>query len=363
MTNKITHSNKLFIEGLIIISILVVMGIVNLYSALYEQGQVSQIFFKHLFFVGFGALLVIVVQITNVSFIENSTVFFYILCCLLLICVIFFGKKVYGAKRWIALGSFSFQPSELIKLVMIFYIAKYYRYIPICDDGYKLNHLLFPMLLTIIPVLFIMKQPDLGTAIIVFSTVMVIILVLGINKKLIIVSCATAILLSPVMWLLLKDYQKKRITAFISPEADPLGAGYHTIQANIAIGTGGFWGKGYLKGVQSKLGFIPEKHTDFVFSVFAEEWGLIGVAVYILLNLMLFHWMYRVIKNIKDRFVFLSGIGIIALFSLHLVINLSMVTGLFPVVGVPLPLFSYGGTALIVHFTALGFLLKVSKEH
>ncbi|GAB4433868.1 MAG: hypothetical protein OHK0040_04670 [bacterium] len=234
---------------------------------------------------------------------------------------------------------------------------------PLCEGGYRLNHLLIPFGIVVVPAFLIARQPDLGTAIIVFFTAFFMVLILGINRRVIVTGTLILTVASPLLWHFLKEYQKRRVIAFLFPEKDPLGAGYHTIQANIAVGTGGFLGKGYLKGVQSKLGFIPEKHTDFVFSVFAEEWGLVGVMAYFLVNLLLIHWMFRVVKNVKDRFVFLSGVGIIILFSLHFIINLAMVSGLFPVVGVPLPLFSYGGTALVVHLTALGFMLKISRAN
>lgn len=360
---NIQNSNRLFFQGLMIIILIVLMGIINLFSALYGQDGVSSMFYKHLIFVGIGFLSAFMVQITNNSYIEKSAYTVFIFCIVLLVAVMFFGKKVYGAKRWLGTSSVSFQPSELVKLAMIFFIARFYRFMPLCEGGYRLNHLFLPFAIVIIPVLLIAKQPDLGTAIIVFFTAFIMILLLGINKRLLLTGALVFIAMSPASWYLLKEYQKRRVIAFISPENDPLGAGYHTIQANIAVGTGGFWGKGYLKGVQSKLGFIPEKHTDFVFSVFAEEWGLLGVLGYFIINLLLIHWMFKVLKNVKDRFVFLSGAGIIILFSLHLIVNLSMVSGLFPVVGVPLPLFSYGGTALVVHLTALGFMLKISRSN
>lgn len=358
---NITNSNRLFYEGLIIILLIIIIGTVNLYSALYTENGVSSMFYKHLIFIFIGTISVLLIQIVNNSYIENTAREAFIFCVLLLVLVLIAGKRVYGAKRWLGTASFSFQPSELIKLVTIFYLAKFYRYMPLCDGGYKLHHLILPFTIVMIPTLLIAKQPDLGTALILFFTAFFMVLLLGINRKLILTVFGLVLLLSPIFWHFLKDYQKRRVYAFLSPESDPLGSGYHTIQANIAVGTGGFWGKGYLKGVQSKLGFIPEKHTDFAFSVFAEEWGFIGVLIYIILNLLLIHWMYKVVKNIKDRFVFLTGAGIIIFFSLHFIVNLAMVCGLFPVVGVPLPLFSYGGTALIVHLTALGFILKLSR--
>ncbi len=359
---NIQNNNRLFIEGAVLILLILLMGTVNLFSAFYDNGNVSPMFYKHLVYIGLGIILIFLVQIMNTSYIENTVQIFYFVSLFLLVCVLLFGKKVYGARRWLGTSSFSFQPSEFIKLALIFYLAKFYRFMPLCEGGYRLSHLILPFGIVLIPVFLVARQPDLGTALIIFFTAFFMVLLLGINRKLLITCFVTLLLTSPLFWYLLKDYQKKRVYSFLSPESDPLGAGYQTIQANIAIGTGGFSGKGYLKGVQSKLGFIPEKHTDFAFSVFAEEWGFLGVTVYIIVNLLLIQWLFKVIRNVQDRFVFLSGAGIITLFSLHFVINLAMVTGLFPVVGVPLPLFSYGGTALLVHMTGLGFMLKISKE-
>lgn len=357
------QSNSRFYSGLILILLILLMGTANLYSALYSENGVSPLFYKHLVYISIGILSAFIIQFINNSYLENSSRYLYVLSIFLLIAVLLVGKKVYGAKRWLGYGTFTFQPSEFFKLFMIFFLASFYRFMPIHDSGYRLSHLVVPLGIILLPVILIVKQPDLGTAIIVFFTAFFMILLLGINRKLLLTSIITVFISFPLLWQVLKEYQRRRVLAFISPENDPLGAGYHTIQASIAIGTGGFLGKGFLKGLQSKLGFIPEKHTDFVFSVFAEEWGLLGVTFYIILNLLLIRWMFFVVKNIKDRFIFLSGAGIIILYSLHMFINLAMVTGFFPVVGVPLPLFSYGGTALIVQLTGMGFLLKISREH
>lgn len=354
-------TNKLFFQGLVIVFSLIIMGGINLYSALYDQRGLSLLFYKHLIFLTIGLLAAFFIQILNTSYLENSAYFFYAFLILLLILVLIFGKKVNGAKRWLGFGSLTFQPSEFVKLAIIFVLARYFHFMPVSESGYRLSHLVIPLSLVFLPVLLIMKQPDLGTAIIVLSIAFSMFLILGINKKLLLSSFVGGVIFSPILWFFLKEYQRKRLIAFLAPERDPLGTGYHTIQSTIAVGTGGFTGKGYLKGIQSKLGFIPEKHTDFIFSVFAEEWGFFGVLCYMFLSILLILWMFKVIKNVKDRFIFLTGSGIIALFSLQIIINVAMVTGLFPVVGVPLPLFSYGGTALIVNLAAIGFMLKISR--
>jgi rod shape determining protein RodA len=357
-------TNKLFWEGVFIISVILILGCANLYSALYSpSGKVDNFFYKHLIWLSIGILISILFQQLKTVDIENLSTMFYVISCFLLIAVLIFGKKVNGAQRWLGFGSFSFQPSELTKLSLIFFMAKLFKQMPVVDKGYRLNQLLVPIIVVMIPVFLVLKQPDLGTAIIIFSIAFFMILLMGINIRLLITSTCGFILLSPILYHFLKDYQKKRFLAFLSPESDPLGIGYHTIQAKIAVSTGGLMGKGFLKGNQSKLGYIPEKHTDFVFSVFSEEWGFIGVTFFILVYVYLIYWMFRVTKSVNDRFLFLSASGIIFLFSLHFLINLAMVGGLFPVVGIPLPLMSYGGTALIIYLIALGFMLKLAREH
>lgn len=356
--------NNLFWEGIFIITLIIIIGCVNLYSALYTPGgKVDILFYKHLIWLAVGIFLSFLFQQLKTVDIENFSTIFYIVSCILLIVVLLVGKKVNGAQRWLGIGSFSFQPSELTKLAIIFFVAKLFKQMPVVEKGYSINQLLIPILVVMFPVALVLKQPDLGTAIIIFSIAFFMILLMGINVRVLVTSLSSFVLLSPILYHFLKDYQKKRFLAFLSPESDPLGIGYHTIQAKIAVSTGGLMGKGFLKGNQSKLGYIPEKHTDFVFSVFCEEWGFLGVLFFILVYVYLIYWMFRVTKTINDRFLFLSASGIIFLFSLHFLINLAMVGGLFPVVGIPLPLMSYGGTALIIYFIALGFMLKLSKEY
>lgn len=361
---KQTKINNLFWEGIFIITIIVVVGCINLYSALYSSsGKVDSLFYKHLVWLGCGVLVSYLFQQFKTVDIENFSIVLYIISCVLLLFVLLIGKKVNGAQRWLGIGSFSFQPSELTKLALIFFMAKLFKQMPIVERGYSLNQLFIPILVVMLPVFLVLKQPDLGTAIIIFSIAFFMILLMGINIKLLVTSFSGFILLTPVLYHFLKDYQKKRFLAFLSPESDPLGIGYHTIQGKIAVSTGGLMGKGFLKGNQSKLGYIPEKHTDFVFSVFCEEWGFLGVLFFVLAYVYLIYWMFRVTRGVNDRFLFLSASGIIFLFSLHFLINLAMVGGLLPVVGIPLPLMSYGGTALIIYFIALGFMLKLAKEH
>ncbi len=361
MTKKLMKTDILFYEGLIIIIALITMSTLNLYSALYGPSGLNPLFYKHLTWLFISIISALITQVINLRILEGLSFPLYLFALLLLILVLFIGKKVYGAQRWLSLGFISFQPSELIKLALILYLAKYYKDMPIVEGGYRLSHLTIPSIIIFIPFFLIIKQPDLGTAIILLLIGFFIISLLGISRKIIIGAISCLFLFSPLIWRLLKDYQKKRIKYFLFPEDDPLGAGYQTIQSKIAIANGGFWGKGYLQGIQSKLGFIPEKHTDFVFAVFSEEWGFLGVTIYIILSAYLIFWMFKAIRNIKDRFLFLTASGFIFLYSSHFIINIAMVSGLFPVVGVPLPFFSYGGTSLLINICAFSFILRLSK--
>ncbi len=363
MLKTTVSTNRLFYEGLILLVLLVVAGTVNLYSALTGTSGLSPLFYKHLVWLLVAVILSLFIQIINLRILEGLSLGLYLFSLFLLLLVIFVGKKVYGAQRWLSLGFISFQPSELIKIAFILYFAKYFKDMPVVEGGYRFRQLVIPLIIVLIPFILILKQPDLGTGIILFLIAFFMLLILGIDKKIIYWGGALLVLFSPLLWRFLKDYQKKRIIFFLEPEKDPLGAGYQTIQSKIAISNGGFWGKGYLQGIQSKLGFIPEKHTDYVFTVFSEEWGLMGCFFYIILSAYFVFWMFRAVRNVKDRFLFLTASGIIFLYSTHFIINTAMVSGLFPVVGIPLPLFSYGGTALIVNLSALSLILRLSREY
>jgi len=249
------------------------------------------------------------------------------------------GKSVSGSRRWLALGPVSFQPAELAKLAVILVLARYFHRRPqLAPLTFK--DLLAPVALVLLPALIIIKQPDLGSGLLVVAVAAAVILFAGVHWRTLVVSLIGLLAAAPAAWPFLKDYQKQRILAFLNPEKDPLGAGYHIIQSEIAVGSGQFWGKGFLKGTQSQLYFLPEQHTDFVFSVFAEEWGFAG-------------------STCKDRFGQFLAVGVTALLFWQIFINLCMVTGLCPVVGLPLPLLSYGGSSLVTTLLALGILLNI----
>jgi rod shape determining protein RodA len=282
----------------------------------------------------------------------------YLLSLLLLVAVMFWGKTVSGSRRWLVLGPLSFQPAEFAKIALILALATYFSRRP-RTESLRLKDLLAPIVLVLAPVALIVKQPDLGSSILVVLVAASLTLFVGVHWRTLAGLTLTLILSSPVIWSFLKDYQRQRILTYLNPEQDPLGAGYHIIQSKIAVGSGQFWGKGFLQGTQSQLRFLPEQHTDFVFSVFAEEWGFVGSAVLLLLFTGLILWGLQVARDCKERFGHLLALGVTALIFWQVFINLSMVTGFLPVVGIPLPLFSYGGSSLITTLLGVGFLLNI----
>jgi rod shape determining protein RodA len=270
----------------------------------------------------------------------------------------FGGKMVSGSRRWLPLGPISLQPAELVKIAIILVMAAYFSRRP-RTEPLRLKELLAPLALVLLPVALIVKQPDLGSGLLVWLVAFSMILFVGVRWRTLIGCGLTLLLASPLLWGFLKDYQRQRLLTFLNPEKDPLGAGYHVIQSMIAVGSGQFWGKGFLQGTQSQLQFLPEQHTDFVFSVFAEEWGFVGSAALVLLFTCLSLWGLQVARDCKERFGHLLALGVTALIFWQVFINLCMVTGFMPVVGIPLPLFSYGGSSLVITLLGVGFLLNI----
>lgn len=345
---------------LALVLIIAAMGIVNLYSAGFNRTPpgATPIYLKQIYWLGVGLILVGVTVLYDYRHLQKLAYPLYILTVILLLGVMFGGKMVSGSRRWLPLGPFSFQPAELAKIAIILVLARHFsRGQPFSPLG--LRELLMPLALVFIPVLLIVKQPDLGSGILVLLTAMSVILFVGVNWRTLVVSTFSLVLLSPVIWHFLKDYQRQRVLTFLNPEKDPLGAGYHIIQSKIAVGSGQFWGKGFLHGTQSQLQFLPEQHTDFVFSVFAEEWGFIGSVVLLLLFTGVTLWGLQVARDCKENFGHLLALGVVSLIFWQFFINLGMVTGLLPVVGIPLPFFSYGGSSLITTFLGVGFLLNI----
>jgi rod shape determining protein RodA len=295
----------------------------------------------------------------------------YAVSVLLLLLVMFAGKTGMGAQRWLAIGPFAFQPSELAKLSVTLALARYFAEDP-RRGGYGLRDLALPAVMVLVPLLLVLKQPDLGTAIMLMLTSTIITVLAGVHfRSILAVVAAAAIVLSSVffvppvrhkIWSKLKPYQQNRILAFVDPGSDPLGSGYHANQSKIAVGSGQITGKGYRKGTQSQMAFLPERHTDFIFAVIAEETGLVGASLLILLYLVLLLIGVDTARNAKDRLGVLMAGGIVGMISLYVFINVGMAVGIVPVVGVPLPLVSYGGTSIITTFLAMGLLLNIQTR-
>jgi len=343
----------------LVVLIILGLGMLNLYSASFSLGVKGSFYKKQLIWLGFGFLLLFIGAFINYSRLEEMGYFFYFFVIILLILVDLQGKMVSGSRRWLSFGFFNIQPSEFIKLFLIVVLAKWFKK-NFTPNGLGVTNLIFPTILILIPFGLIFLQPDLGTAIILLLIFLSLVFFIKIRFWCCFLFIIIALFVLPFSWkYLLKDYQKERIIHFLNPEADPLGRGYQTLQSKIAIGSGKLWGKGFLKGTQSHLNFIPEKYTDFVFSVFAEEWGFGGVLFLLLLYFFVLFRFIKISSHAKDSFGLILGYGISALFFWQIIINIGMTIGLLPIVGVSLPLFSYGGSSLIVSMFCVGVIINI----
>ncbi|MBN2332939.1 MAG: rod shape-determining protein RodA [Deltaproteobacteria bacterium] len=277
---------------------------------------------------------------------------------ILLVLVLIIGKTSMGAQRWLTIAGFTFQPSELTKLAVVLGLSRFFAERR-TSPPYNLKELLIPFCMVGLPFILVLKQPDLGTALLIVLISLVIIFYAGITRRAIMTLVFAGIAAATCGWQFLHDYQRQRILIFLNPDIDPQGAGYHIAQSKIAVGSGGLWGKGFLKGTQNLLHFLPEQHTDFIFSVFAEQWGFLGAALLISLYLLFLLRGLVISQEAKDPYGSYLAIGITATFFWQFCINIGMVLGLMPVVGIPLPLMSYGGTSLLTSMILVGMLLNI----
>lgn len=318
------------------------------------------LFIKHIIKVFIAVSLMIVVALSPRKFWLSYANIFYIVILLLLISVEIFGATRLGAKRWLSIYEYSLQPSELMKLAIILVLARYYALFSE-NELFDIRKHLAPIMAIIIPVFFILKQPDLGTAILLSLIGCFMLYSAGLRIKYAVYSLLGAAACAPVIWQHLKVYQKNRILTFLNPDRDPLGTGYHILQSKIAIGSGGFWGRGYLNGTQTSLDFLPEKNTDFIFTAISEENGFIGACIIIMLFLALIIGLLVSSTTCKNQFGQYVCVGVAALIFAHAFINISMVIGLMPVVGVPIPFISYGGSSMITCLSAIGTAISCTK--
>jgi len=347
---------------LIAVLLLCCLGCLNLKSiSSFASADSRDYFFKQIQWVSLGFFILIIV--INISYIKilKSSYFFHSIALLLLLFVCFFGTSKYGSQRWLSIAGFNLQPSELAKLTFILILSRFFSE-NFNQKTHTLKDLLVPFVILFVTIVPIYIQPDLGTAgmvIIIFFSVAAFI---RIHKKTILGFFSFVLVCFPCLWFVLKDYQKERIKFFINPELDPLNAGYQLIQSKIAIGSGGLLGKGFMKGTQSHLRFLPEQHTDFVFSVWAEEWGFAGCFFLLLIVFVIIYRGFRIAYTCKNPYGKYLAIGITVYISWQVIINIFMTLGLFPVVGVPFPFFSYGGSAMITNFICVGLLLNIGMR-
>ena len=337
-----------------------IIGILNIYSSGFSltEPRLKVLYIKQLQWMGVSLCFMALAFCIDYRIIVRQAYLIYVVSLFLLILVFMISDATRGSQRWIALGGFSLQPSELMKVTVILALAKYF------DDhktehGYSLKDLSVPSLIVFLPFLLVLKQPDLGTGIILIILFLGIIFIAGIKWKSMAIAAGCGLIFVPIGWYLLKDYQKERIMTFLDPEQDPLGSGYHIIQSIIAIGSGGVWGKGFLKGTQTQLKFLPEQHTDFIFSVYAEEWGFIGTMLLMIVFITLILWGLKIAFQAKDMTGKLISVGVTMMIFGQVFINVGMVLGILPVVGIPLPFMSYGGSSLVVFMFSIGLLLNV----
>lgn len=331
-------------------------GLVVLYSA---GGEDVGLILRQLVRMGLGlAALVILAQLPPVLF-RTWAPWFYLAGIGLLVLVLILGESGKGAQRWLDIGIVRFQPSEMMKLVVPLTIAWYLhdRHLP--PRWWQVGVIIMAVL---IPVALIAQQPDLGTALLVGSAGLFVLFLAGLRLRYILGGLVILAAALPLLWKELHEYQRQRVLTFLNPESDPMGAGYHIIQSKIAIGSGGFFGKGWTEGTQSQLEFLPERSTDFIFAVLGEEFGLLGVCALMLLYLFLF-WRGMVLSlRAQDNFGRLAGASLMLTFFVYVFVNTGMVTGLLPVVGVPLPLVSYGGTSMVTLMAGFGILLSINSH-
>ncbi len=345
-----------------IVLLIASIGILNLYSAA-SGGEVigTPLYLKQIFWLLIGLVLMIAVAFIEYRFYLDFAYVVYTIALVLLLAVLGYGIITSGAQRWVKFGFLTFQPSEFVKISCIMALAKFFQRPP-HREGYSLKTLLVPFLLLFLPMGLILKQPDLGTAIILFLVFFSILFFVKVRWSTLLTLVLAGASALPLLWNFLKEYQKKRIITFFNPDLDPLGAGYHLIQSKIALGSGGIIGKGFMKGTQSKLGFLPEQQTDFIFSALGEEWGLIGTLMVVGLYLALILWGLHIAVESKDRFGAILAFGVVAMLFWHIFINIGMTLGMMPVVGIPLPLLSYGGSFLVSTLVGIGILLNVSMR-
>lgn len=353
---------KLSFWYILLIALLAGIGTMTLYSA--ANGNWEPWAVRHISRFGVALLVMFGLAMIDIRYYYQCAYAFYFVTLFLLFVVEITGHIGMGAQRWINLGLFKIQPSELMKIGMVLFLARYFSTTTL-QNIRTIRGILIPAVMTVLPVGLICLQPDLGTALMLLFTATIMLFVVGVQWwKFALVGAASGALL-PVAWNFLHEYQQNRVPTFLNPERDPLGAGYHIIQSKIAFGSGGIFGKGFLHGTQTHLNFLPEKHTDFIFTMFSEEFGMVGSLTLVLLNIFVIALGYLFAFRINNYFAKLVVIGLNTNYFLYVFINIAMVMGVLPVVGIPLPLISYGGTVMFSIMSSFGIILcmKVNQDN
>ena len=354
---------KKFNWSLIVIEILLFgVGLWNLISATGVQDKALGLYKSQALWFGIGMFITALFFLLHYSLFSRLAYVIYFTNLILLGAVLFVGKSSLGARRWIGIGAFRIQPSEFMKLSVVICLAKYFE----ADQtvsGYRLRDLILPGILVCLPAFLIMLQPDLGTALIILLIFVSMMIFLRIQPRTLLIVAVVCALTLPVIYRYgLKPYQKQRLLSFVDPTSDPKGSGYNSIQSMIAVGSGQLLGKGFRKGTQSQLNFLPEHHTDFIFSVFSEEHGFIGCTVLIVLYLAFMLNGLSIAYQSHDKFGVLLALGIMTMFFWHITVNMGMVMGMLPIVGVPLPFLSYGGSSLITSIVGVAILTNIANK-
>jgi rod shape determining protein RodA len=339
------------------------VGLISVLSATWGGSRhvLDPLVVRQLLWIGVGATLMTAAALFDYRALATYAYPFYAVAIVLLGIVAVAGQSTGGSRRWINLGILKLEPSEVAKLAVVLVMVRYLREEP-PRGGWKAHQMIVPAILLAVPAVLVLKQPDLGTALILVLITSTLVFVGGLNWRTMATLMLGAVLVAPVAWHYLKPYQRERLVSFMNPQSDPLGSGYHIIQSEIAIGSGGAWGKGLFKGTQARLNFLPEQTTDFIFAVFAEEFGFAGSIVLLGLYTALVARGAWIARHARDRFGSLLAIGVTGIIFWQVAINIGMATGMLPVVGITLPLVSYGGSSLIAMMTAMGLLISINTR-
>ena len=351
-------SDKISSFDYILFFSILMLGIISVF-AMYssERGNFSYYTQNHLYRLSIFFVLFIIISFVKLQLLYRLSYFFYFIVLLLLVGVDLFGVVASGSKRWINFFFINLQPSELMKVALIIFLARYYNKIP-SQSVNSIKYIIIPFFSFLIPVFLVIAQPDLGTALLIAISGIIVIWLTGFRIKYFMYLSFVLVCLIPVGIAFLKPYQKSRILTFLDPERDPLGAGYQIIQSKIAVGSGGFFGKGFLQGSQSYLDYLPEKHTDFIFTLFSEEFGFLGSIILLAIYAIIIYRIASIGSNSRNNFSKLFCFGFAAAFFVYVTVNMAMVLGLLPIVGAPLPIMSYGGSSMLSIMIGLGIVMS-----